>query len=145
MVLRTLGQTGYQVSGVVYGGIISMDVPQQDSDHYVGWAIDRGINYFDVAPSYGNAEEQLGKSLKPYRKNIYLACKTLERTAQGARREVERSLKRLHTDWFDVFQLHAMTTPEDVDTAFGTGGVVELLVELKQQGVIRSPQRTGGA
>ncbi len=137
MLYRPLGNTGYDVSGIVYGGIISTDVPQQDSDGYVAWSIDQGINYFDIAPSYGNGEEQLGKSLKPYRKDIYLACKTTERMRDDAWKEIQQSLKHLHTDWFDLFQLHSMTTPEDVDQAFGPGGIMELLLELKQQGVIR--------
>lgn len=137
MLYRPLGKTGYDVSGVVYGGVISTDVPQADSDRYVAWSIERGINYFDIAPSYGNAEEQLGRSLKPYRKNVYVACKTLERTREGVLKELTRSLALMHTDWFDLYQLHAMTTPEDVETAFGPGGAMEVLLELKQQGVIR--------
>lgn len=137
MQIRPLGKTGYMVSAVIYGGIISMDEGQQGSDRYVGWAVDHGVNYFDVAPSYGDAEERLGASLKPYRKDVYLACKTTERQRQGARREIDRSLKLLHTDHFDLFQLHAVTTPEDVKTIFDPDGTMELLLELQKAGVIR--------
>ena len=73
---RTLGKTGYEVFPVAYGGIVSMKDGQAPSDNYVSWAIDHGVNYFDVAPSYQDAEEKLGNSLRPYRKDVYLACKT---------------------------------------------------------------------
>lgn len=137
MQLRPLGKTGYMVSAVIFGGIISMNEGQQGSDRYVGWAVDHGVNYFDVAPSYGDAEERLGASLKPYRKDVFLACKTTQRRRADAQEEIERSLRLLHTDHFDLFQLHAVTTPDDVRTAFGPGGVMELLADLKKAGVLR--------
>ena len=137
MQLRPLGKTGYMVSAVIFGGIISMNEGQQGSDRYVGWAVDHGVNYFDVAPSYGDAEERLGASLKPYRKDVFLACKTTQRLSADAQEEIERSLRLLHTDHFDLFQLHAVTTPDDVKTAFGPGGAMELLLDLKKAGVLR--------
>ena len=137
MQLRPLGKTGYMVSAVIFGGIISMNEGQQGSDRYVGWAVDHGVNYFDVAPSYGDAEERLGASLKPYRKDVFLACKTTQRLSADAQEEIERSLRLLHTDHFDLFQLHAVTTPDDVKTAFGPGGTMELLADLKKAGVLR--------
>ena len=137
MQLRPLGKTGYMVSAVIFGGIISMNEGQQGSDRYVGWAVDHGVNYFDVAPTYGDAEERLGASLKPYRKDVFLACKTTQRSRADAQEEIERSLRLLHTDHFDLFQLHAVTTPDDVKTAFGPGGTMELLEDLKKAGVLR--------
>ncbi|MDD4081592.1 MAG: aldo/keto reductase [Eubacteriales bacterium] len=132
-----LGKTGYGVSRVTYGAIVSTDETQADSDRYVAQAVDLGVNYFDVAPSYGDAEIKLGISLAPYRKQVYLACKTMERRKDAAQKELEQSLKNLKTDWFDNFQLHAVTTREDVETAFGPGGTMELLRDLKEQGMIR--------
>ena len=137
MQLRPLGKTGYMVSAVIFGGIISMNEGQQGSDRYVGWAVDHGVNYFDVAPTYGDAQERLGASLKPYRRDVFLACKTTQRSRAGAQEEIENSLRLLHTDHFDLFQLHAVTTPDDVKTAFGPGGTMELLADLKKAGVLR--------
>jgi len=134
---RLLGKTGYQVSAVVYGGIVSMDEDQAASDRYVSWAIDQGVNYFDVAPTYGDAEEKLGISLQPYRKNVYLACKTTERIKDKAEKELNRSMELLHTDYFDNYQLHSINTDEDIEKAFGPGGIMELLVPLKEKGVLR--------
>ena len=132
-----LGKTGLNVSPVAYAAIVSMNEAQADSDAYVALAVSAGVNYFDVAPSYGDAEVVMGKSLRPYRKDVYLACKTAQRTRALAEKELRNSLKVLHTDWFDVYQLHAMTTPDDVEQAFGPDGVMELLVKMRQEGVIR--------
>ncbi len=137
MIYRSLGNTGYQVSAVVYGGIVSMRDGQTNSDRYVAWAIEQGINYFDVAPTYGDAQEKLGQSLIPYRKDVYLACKTKQRLREGAEKEMKESLRLLHTDHFDVYQMHELSTKEDLDLAFGPGGVMELMAEMKEKGIAR--------
>ncbi|GKU25013.1 aldo/keto reductase [Clostridium folliculivorans] len=137
MIKRKFGNTGFEITPVIYGGIVSMRDGQEASDNYVSWAIDRGINYFDVAPSYEDAQEKLGKSLIPYRKNIYLACKTTCRMKVDAQKEFEESFRMLHTDYLDVYQMHALSKEEDVEKAFGSGGVMEMMVKAKEQGVVR--------
>ena len=137
MQYRALGNTGFDISAISYGGIVSMNDGQDNSDRYVSWAIDQGINYFDVAPSYGDAEEKLGNSLQPYRKNIYLACKTGHRLREAAEEDLARSQKLLHTDYFDIYQLHGVSNMNDVDTAFGPGGVMEMVRTLKERGIAR--------
>ncbi len=144
---RMLGKTGMMVSVVTYGGIVSTDDAynganpadggQEASDRCVEYAIRKGVNYFDVAPTYGNAQLRLGNSLVPHRKNIHLACKTAVRDAEGSRRELEESLRLLHTDHFDVYQLHCLKTVEEVDAAFGKGGVMETLFRAKEEGVAK--------
>lgn len=133
-----LGKTGFRISPVVYAGIVSMDETRADSDRYVALAVENGINYFDVAPSYGNAETVLGASLKPYRGQVHLACKTMERNANGAEKEFADSLKHLHTDYLDVYQLHALTTPDDVEGVFAPKGAMEFLLRMKREGRIRA-------
>ncbi len=137
MQTNKLGKTGLDVSRIIYGGIVSMLDGQDRSDEYVAYAIEKGINYFDVAPSYQDAEEKLGNSLIPYRKDIYLACKTGERLAEGAKVELERSHKLLHTDYFDVYQMHALASVEEVETAFSKGGVFEVMLAAKEAGTIK--------
>ncbi|MCR5263494.1 MAG: aldo/keto reductase [Clostridiales bacterium] len=131
------GKTGYNISAVTYGGVISMQDGQEASYRYVPWAIENGVNYFDVAPGYGDAQEKLGNALKPYRKDIYLACKTQKRTRPEAENDFRESMRLLHTDHFDVYQLHAMSTDEDIEKAFGKNGVVEMIDKLKTEGYIR--------
>ncbi|HOR56960.1 MAG TPA: aldo/keto reductase [Flexilinea sp.] len=133
---RRLGRTEMMISPVVYGGIIHMGETQETANRYVSYAVDHGVNYFDVAPSYDDAEQLLGVALKPYRKNVFLACKTMERTASGSLKELENSLKTLQTDHFDVYQLHSITTAEDVDTIFGPDGAMETFLSAKKKGII---------
>jgi len=138
MTKRTLGKTGYEIAPVAFGGIINTDETQADADRYVAYAIERGVNYFDVAPTYGNAEERLGAALKPYRKDVYLACKTVLRDAKGAKEELIASLGRLKTDYFDVYQLHSIRNDDDVEKAFSSGGAMETLRWAKEEGIIRA-------
>lgn len=134
---RELGTTGEKLSIVGFGGIVVKDTEQSKADYYVAQAIDRGVSYFDVAPTYGNAEERLGPALEPYRQSVFLACKTHERTAQGASEDLHRSLQRLRTDYFDLYQLHAVTTMDEVRQVTGSGGALETLVKARDQGQVR--------
>ncbi len=134
---RSLGRTGQSLSIIGFGGIVVKDAtPEQASDR-VAHAIDRGVNYFDVAPSYGNAEERLGPALAPYRKNVFLACKTQQRDRAGATAELEASLRHMQTDHFDLYQMHAMTTKADVERALGPGGALEAFVAAQKAGKAR--------
>ncbi len=134
---RSLGKTGQMLSIIGFGGIVVKDATPQNASEIVGVAIDRGINYFDVAPSYGDAEIKLGPALEPYRKDVFLACKTGERTKVKARAELEQSLKNLRTDHFDLYQLHAVTTLKDVDTIFAPGGAIETFKEARDEGKVK--------
>lgn len=134
---RSLGKTGEMLSVIGFGGIIVMDATPEDASSVVKFAIDAGVNHFDVAPSYGDAEIKLGPALEPYRKKIFLSCKTTKRTKEDACRELEQSLKNLHTDHFDLYQLHAVTSLEDVKTILGPGGALETFREAKNEGKIR--------
>ncbi|HUX59458.1 MAG TPA: aldo/keto reductase [Bacteroidales bacterium] len=134
---RSLGRTGEMLSVIGFGGIVVKDATPNEASEVVKLAIDAGINYFDVAPSYGDAEEKLGPALEPYRKNVFLACKTGERKKEGARQELEKSLQKLRTDHFDLYQLHAVTSLEDVETLLGPGGAMETFTEARKEGKIR--------
>lgn len=134
---RRLGKTNGILSVVGFGGIVVMDEEPASAKRIVARAIDRGINYFDVAPSYGNAEERLGPALEPYRDSVFLACKTEKRTKDEAAAELHRSLQRLHTDHFDLYQLHGVTTLDDVNTIMGKGGAIEAFTEARERGLVR--------
>jgi len=135
---RILGKTGERVSMIAFGGIVVMNAEPEHAAKVVAEAVDAGINYFDVAPSYGDAEVKLGPALKPFRDQVFLACKTGERDRKGAEKELKQSLKRLQTDHFDLYQLHAITdVKEDVETALGKGGAMEAILEARRAGLIR--------
>jgi aryl-alcohol dehydrogenase-like predicted oxidoreductase len=130
---------GIELSVIGFGGIVVVGQEQPAANRTVAEAFDRGINYFDVAPSYwdGEAEIKLGEALKPYRNRAFLACKTTERSADGARRELERSLQRLNTDHFDLYQFHAVTSMADVEQILKPGGAGELFRKAREDGKIR--------
>ncbi|MGE5200411.1 MAG: aldo/keto reductase, partial [Rhodospirillaceae bacterium] len=134
---RALGRTGERLSIIGFGGIVVMNATTQEASSRVAEAIDAGVNYFDVAPSYGNAEEMLGPALEPYRKNVFLACKTTERGREGSQRELDQSLRRMRTDHFDLYQLHAVTTKDDVEKIFAPGGALETFVAARKAGTVR--------
>ncbi|MBM3238966.1 aldo/keto reductase [Candidatus Poribacteria bacterium] len=134
---RLLGKTGQYLSIIGFGGILVSGVEQSEADAIVREAIDRGINYFDVAPSYGDAEEHLGPALEQFRKDVFLACKTTQRQKKGAVAELHESLRRLRTDHFDLYQLHGMTTKEDLEQVFAPGGAMEAFIEAREQGLTR--------
>src|SRR6185503_4270748 len=134
---RTLGRTGEQLSIIACGGIVVMDESAGNSKNIVAEAVDRGINYFDVAPSYGHAQEMLGPALAPYRKNCFLACKTEGRMKDDSRKQLEESLKLLKTDHVDLYQFHALTKMTDLDKVLGPGGAMETMEAAKKEGKIR--------
>ncbi len=134
---RELGRTGAKLSVIGFGGIIVTSATPEEADRFVGEAVDAGVTYFDVAPSYGNAEERLGPAIERYRDRVFLACKTEKRGRDEAAKSLQQSLKRLHTDHFDLFQLHGLTSEDDAKQAFAKGGAMEVLIEAKQQGVLQ--------
>lgn len=134
---RALGKTGEQLSIIAFGGIVVMNESTGEATNIVAEAVDRGINYFDVAPSYGNAQERLGPALAPYRKNCFLACKTDGRMKDDSRAQLEESLRMLKTDHVDLYQFHALTKMTDLDKVLGPGGAMETMEAAKREGKIR--------
>jgi len=134
---RTLGRTGEKLSIIGFGGIVVMNEETGAANNIVAEAVDRGINYFDVAPSYGNAQERLGPALAPYRKNCFLACKTDGRLKDASRADLEQSLKLLKTDHVDLYQFHALTKMTDLDKVLAAGGAIETMEAAKKEGKIR--------
>ena len=134
---RALGKTGEQLSIIGFGGIVVMNEDAGAASNIVAEAVDRGINYFDVAPSYGNAQERLGPALKPYRDKCFLACKTDGRLKDDSRTDLENSLRLLQTDHLDLYQFHALTKMTDLDKVLGPGGAIETFEAAKKEGKIR--------
>lgn len=126
------------LSVVGFGGIVVMDAEQDTANKAVADAVEMGVNYFDVAPAYGNAQEKLGPALEPFRKEVFLACKSHLRSAEETKRLMEESLTQLRTDYFDLYQLHALIdVGKDVDAVFGPGGAWEPIMKAKEAGVIK--------
>jgi aryl-alcohol dehydrogenase-like predicted oxidoreductase len=146
---RPLGRTGLDVTILGLGGHhVSVSGSEATARQLVEAALDEGINYFDTAESYGQgaSEAWLGRALAGVRKSVLIGSKTFapdERSAESARRHLEGSLSRLRTDYLDLWQLHSVRSPEDVDRAFGPGGAMEYITEARRQGTVRFIGVTG--
>ncbi|GAB4193829.1 MAG: aldo/keto reductase [Phycisphaeraceae bacterium] len=137
MQYRKLGQTDLTLSVIGLGGVTIMKESQEQADRTVAEAYDAGITYFDVAPQYQDAQQLMGPALKPYRDKVSLACKTLERTAEGSARELEDSLAKLCTDHFDLYQMHAVSSLDEAKQLLGPGGAIETFQKAKEAGKVR--------
>ena len=139
MVPRRAWKDGIELSILALGGIVVCKMPQEEGSRRVAEAYERGINYFDCAPSYfdGEAEMKLGEALRPYRNKVFLAEKTQKRDAKSGRVELEQTLQRFHTDHVDLYQFHAVGSMEDVDKILAPGGAAELFFAAKKEGKAR--------
>ena len=135
---RVLGRTGYRVSVLTIGGCGPGLHPDPDEAvKAVEEAIGRGVNMVDIAPSYGEAEDRLGDVIERYRARLVIAEKTLERSYEGAWRELRTSLKKLRAGYFDIYQLHAIGSLEELDRVFSEKGAIKAFLEAREQGLIR--------
>jgi aryl-alcohol dehydrogenase-like predicted oxidoreductase len=145
---RVLGKTGENVSILALGGVIGMQIPpskNHDPAAIAEKALNLGITYFDTAPSYNNgqSETNYGQVLAHRRKEVFLACKTGDRSYDGTMQSVEQSLKRLRTDHLDLLQIHGVSSREDLPTWGKSSGVFAALRKLREQRVIRFIGVTG--
>ncbi len=143
METRRFGRTGHWSTIAIFGGAALWDISQEDADKVMESVIAAGINHIDVAPSYGQAELRIGPWMPRERERFFLGCKTMERTKEGARKEMHESLKRLQTEAFDLYQCHAVTTMEELDKITMKGGALEAFVEARQEGLTRFIGITG--
>jgi len=127
----------------IFGGAAFWEISQANADKVMEQVIEAGINHIDIAPSYGQAEERVGPWMPRERERFFLGCKTMERTKQGAWDEMQRSLKRLQTESFDLYQCHAITTMEELDAVTMKGGALEAFVEARQRGLTKFIGITG--
>ena len=110
---------------------------QEQADKVLDALLEYGVNHIDTAPRYGESEVFIGKWMPEHRKRFFLATKTSERTYEGARDQIRRSLDRLQVDSVDLLQLHSMAHPGDCDTVFGEQGALEAVVEAREAGLTR--------
>ena len=137
---RVLGRTGQKLSVVGFPGLALAHCDQEKGTAALHDAFERGVNYFDVAPNYGNgdAEIKMGIGLQGVdRSKYFLACKTHKRDKAGAQLELDRSLKRLKTDHFDLYQLHHLVRPAEVKEVFDADGAMEVILRARDEGKIK--------
>ncbi len=145
---RTFGKTGVELTVIgLAGGRFPLIASDEDAVALTRRAIDLGINYFDTAHAYwdGHSEEIYGKVLPQFRERVFLTTKAADRTRKGAEAQLELSLKRLKTDYVDLWQVHAIRNKEDVEKVFAPGGAIEAFEAAKKAGKCRFIGFTGHA
>lgn len=140
---RRLGRLGHQSSVLIYGAASLVDVTQDVADASIDEALAAGINHFDVARDYGEAEVRLGAAMERLRGKVFLATKTGQRARDDAWRQINESLERLQTDFVDLLQLHAVGDLADIDRATGRGGSLEAAVRAQDEGLVGAVGITG--
>lgn len=140
---RRLGRIGWKASVLTLGGCGLGNLSQAKADTAVKLALRYGVNMIDVAPSYGQAELRLAPWVSKYRKKLFLAEKTMKRSRKGAWSELHRSLRRLGTEAFDLYQLHAVGDLHELRIALGKNGAIQALREAKETGLVNYLGITG--
>ena len=131
------GRTGHASTRVIFGAAALGAVPQRVADETLDVLLRYGVNHIDVASSYGDAELRIRPWLQREPDRFFVATKGDERTANGARAELRRSLDRLGVDHIDLWQLHSLADPIEWDVALSPGGAIEAAVEAREQGLVR--------
>lgn len=142
---RPLGGTGHVATlfGLGGEGVLRTDGRAAEAVGVIERALDLGVNYFDTAPAYASSRDYYGAALGERRREIFLASKTHDRTRDGSLRLLDDSLRRLRTDYLDLWQLHDLRSRADLDRIFGPGGAIEALVRARDERRVRHLGITG--
>jgi aryl-alcohol dehydrogenase-like predicted oxidoreductase len=137
------GRTGHLSTRILFGAAALSRVTQEEADRTLALLLENGINHIDVAASYGDAELHIGPWMKDHREDFFLATKTENRTYQGAKEELQRSLERLQVDYVDLWQMHFLIDESEWQIAMGAGGALEAFIEAREKGLARHLGVTG--
>ena len=137
------GSTGHLSTRCIFGGTALSRASQEEADGTLELLLQYGINHIDTAAGYGDSELRIGPWMRRHRDRFFLATKTGERSAAGAREQLERSLQRLQVERVDLIQLHSLTEPDEWEQALGSGGALEALIRARDEGLARYIGVTG--
>ena len=137
------GSTGHLSTRCIFGGTALSRASQEQADRTLEVLLRYGINHIDTAAGYGDSELRIAPWMRRHRDRFFLATKTGERSADAARAQLERSLRRLQVDHVDLIQLHSLTEPDEWQQALGSGGALEALIRAREEGLARSIGITG--
>ncbi len=140
---NNFGRTGHQSTRVIFGAAALGGMKQDKADQVLDILLEYGINHIDTAASYGESELRVGPWMREHRQRFFLATKTGERTYQGARDSIHRSLERLRVDQIDLIQMHNLVAENEWTAALGPSGALEALVEARAQKLVRFIGVTG--
>src|SRR4030042_5395166 len=139
---RPYGRTGEKFGILSFGAqriVDSHGCSEGDAIKIINYSLDHGIRYFDTAWIYsgGQSEERIGKVARYRRKEMWIATKTITRTAKDSRLQLEESLRRLQTDHIDEWRFHNIWSLEELDKVTGPGGSLEAAIQARDEGMVR--------
>jgi predicted aldo/keto reductase-like oxidoreductase len=137
------GRTGHDSTRTIFGAAAFWETPQKEVDATMEMILQNGVNHVDTAASYGQSELLLGDWIRRHGRPFFLATKTDQRTKPAAYEQIRRSLERLHVDQVDMIQLHALHEEPDWTTAFAADGVIEAVIQAREEGLARFIGVTG--
>jgi aryl-alcohol dehydrogenase-like predicted oxidoreductase len=140
---QEFGRTGHVSTRTIFGAAALGSVSQDEADRTLEILLKYGINHIDTAPSYGDAELRLGPWMPDHRDDFFLATKTLDRTRDGAWKELNQSFERMGVNSIDLWQMHYLVNAGEWEVAFGPGGALEAMLEAREQGLVRYLGVTG--
>ncbi|MFT5208616.1 MAG: aryl-alcohol dehydrogenase-like predicted oxidoreductase [Flavobacterium sp.] len=137
------GNTGHLSSRIIFGAAALGGMRQDKADSTLELVLKHGLNHFDVAASYGDAELRLAPFLQDHREKVFLATKTGDRTRDGAMKSIESSLQRMGIDQIDLIQFHNLNNEADWETVMKPGGALEAAIKAREQGLVKYIGVTG--
>ena len=140
---KLFGRTNHLSTRTLFGAAAFSGVSQDEADQTMELLIAHGVNHIDTAASYGDSELRLGPWMERHRGDFFLATKTDERSYDGAKRQFERSLRRLRVSEVDLIQLHYLVGEAEWEIAMGPGGALDYLLEAREQGLVKYIGVTG--
>jgi predicted aldo/keto reductase-like oxidoreductase len=132
-----LGKTGLEVSRVGFGGIPIQRLTEDEAIRVVQRCLDLGVTFIDTANGYTTSEERIGKAIAGRREQVVIATKSGGKDKQTALEHLELSLRRLNTDYLDLWQFHGVSTFEAYEQILGPGGAMEAAREALEAGKVR--------
>jgi aryl-alcohol dehydrogenase-like predicted oxidoreductase len=140
---QPFGKTGHDSTRIIFGAAALWGASEEDGERALAMVLANGLNHIDTAAAYGRSERRVGAWMPGHRDRFFLATKTGERIADGARAGIRKSLERLQTDHLDLIQLHNLVDEQEWETAFAPGGALEAAVEARDAGLTRFIGVTG--
>lgn len=137
------GRTGHHSSRIIFGAAALSRMRQEEADNVIDMVMQAGINHFDVAASYGDAEDRLAPFMQDHRDEVFIASKTGDRDGGAARKSIERSLERMRIEQLDLIQLHNLAQDADWDIVMSPGGALEAAIKAKDEGLVKHIGVTG--
>lgn len=134
--MRLLGNTGMKIKRVGFGGIPIQRISQKDTNDVINELEKQGINFIDTARGYTVSEEYIGNSLEGRREKFFIATKSMSRSYESMKNDIEISLRNLKTDYIDLYQIHNLKS-EEYEDIFNEDKAYRALLEAKSEGKIK--------